>query len=125
MKKICPVCNEEFVNEKKVIYCSQECYIKFRQWRKVAEGKADYRTVKRFLLRTQGNRCSSCDLTEWKGQPIALVLDHQDGNYNNNSLENCRLLCNNCDAQTSTYKGRNKGNGRYARRIRYKKHKSY
>jgi hypothetical protein len=58
--------------------------------------------------------CSSCSLTEWKGQPIPLELDHIDGNHNNNILSNLRLLCPNCHAQTSTYTGRNKGKASYS-----------
>ena len=33
--------------------------------------------------------------------------------------------CPNCDAQTPTYKGRNRGHGRYARRMRYQAGKSF
>lgn len=52
--------------------------------------------------------CSSCKLVEWLGKPIPLELDHIDGDNSNNSLENLRLLCPNCHAQTSTYRGKNK-----------------
>lgn len=36
----------------------------------------------------------------------------------NNKLENVRLLCPNCHSQTTTFKGKNRGNGR---NFRYKK----
>jgi len=55
-------------------------------------------------------RCSGCNNTHWLGQPISLELDHIDGNSNNNNLSNLRLLCPNCHAQTSTYRGKNIGN---------------
>jgi hypothetical protein len=48
-------------------------------------------------------RCEMCGLTEWRGSPIQLELDHIDGNRSNNSLSNLRMLCPNCHAQTETW----------------------
>lgn len=56
-------------------------------------------------------RCAGCGRDEWQGEPIPLELDHVDGDRWNNTLENLRLLCPNCHAQTPTYRGRNIGNG--------------
>jgi len=56
---------------------------------------------------------------------MPLVLDHVDGNSENNKLENFRLVCGNCDMQLPTYKNKNKGNGRHYRMKRYKEGKSY
>lgn len=50
---------------------------------------------------------TSCQITTWNGKKAPLELDHIDGNSHNNSLENLRLLCPNCHAQTSTYRGKN------------------
>lgn len=44
-------------------------------------------------------KCSSCRLTKWLGDPIALKLNHNDGNVNNNNLNNLSLLCANCYCQ--------------------------
>ncbi|MBK5306008.1 MAG: HNH endonuclease [Frankiaceae bacterium] len=55
------------------------------------------------------HRCDCCGLSEWNGQPIPLELDHIDGDRTNNEIENLRLLCPNCHAQTATYRGRNVG----------------
>lgn len=52
--------------------------------------------------------CSSCNLTTWLGGPIPLELDHISGDDTDNSLCNLRLLCPNCHALTSTYRGKNK-----------------
>ncbi len=41
-----------------------------------------------------------------------LEIDHIDGNSDNNSEENLRLVCPNCHSLTSTYRGTNRGNGR-------------
>lgn len=48
----------------------------------------------------------NCDITEWRGRPLTLELDHIDGNKRNNSLTNLRLLCPNCHSQTDTWRGR-------------------
>ena len=47
---------------------------------------------------------------------INLEIDHTDGNAYNNVPSNLRLICPNCHSQTSTYKNRNKGNGRKLRK---------
>ena len=54
--------------------------------------------------------CYICDSPpEWRGQPLVLRLDHVNGDRRDHRLENLRLLCPNCDAQTPTFAGRNKG----------------
>ena len=52
-------------------------------------------------------QCECCKLTEWLEEPIPLELHHKDGNHNNNTLENFQLLCPNCHAKTSSYRGKN------------------
>jgi hypothetical protein len=52
--------------------------------------------------------CSECSGVEWQGAPIPLEIDHINGDHSDNRLENLRLLCPNCHAQTPTYRGRNK-----------------
>jgi hypothetical protein len=53
--------------------------------------------------------CESCRRSEWSGRPIPLELDHINGRRDDNRLENLRVLCPNCHAQTDTYRGRNIG----------------
>lgn len=53
------------------------------------------------------HKCYKCQLTQWNNLPIPLELEHKDGNHSNNNLENLTLLCPNCHAQTSTYRGKN------------------
>ena len=43
---------------------------------------------------------------------IPLVIDHVDGNSDNHSFNNFRLVCRNCDGQLDTFVGKNKGKGR-------------
>ena len=40
-------------------------------------------------------------------EPIPLELDHIDGNSDNNSRSNLRMICPICHARTPTYRGRN------------------
>jgi hypothetical protein len=57
--------------------------------------------------------------------PLALVLDHIDGDPTNNRRENLRLICLNCDSRLPTYKSRNRGRGAHYRRRRYADGQSY
>lgn len=84
-------------------------------------------TRRRILLETREYKCESCGLSEWLGQPIPLELDHIDGNPDNNSETNLRLICPTCHALTDTYKGANSGNSarQKMRRRRYKEGKTY
>ena len=80
---------------------------------------------KQRYLAEQKEGCYTCGITEWSGKEIVLELEHVDGDSSNNAEENLSLICPNCHSQTSTYKNRNKGNGRHARRERYAQGLSY
>jgi 5-methylcytosine-specific restriction endonuclease McrA len=65
--------------------------------------------VKRRLTKARmlQNRCEACGLVDWLGLPLSMHLDHINGVYSDNRLENLRMLCPNCHSQTPTYGGRN------------------
>ena len=80
---------EDILNNKCSFFSSHKLLIRL-----VDEGYKEY-------------KCENCGITEWLGKPIALQLDHIDGNHKNNSLSNLKILCPNCHSQTDTYAGKN------------------
>ena len=55
-------------------------------------------------------KCAFCGISEWRGLPLTLQLDHKNGKHNDHRIENLRFLCPNCHSQTETFAGRNVGN---------------
>ncbi|MGY0067592.1 HNH endonuclease signature motif containing protein [Streptomyces sp. QTS137] len=55
-------------------------------------------------------QCALCSTgTVWRGRPLTLEIDHVDGIWRNNRIENLRFLCPNCHSTTDNYRGRAKG----------------
>ena len=73
--------------------------------------------VKTYLRRKYGNKCCICGWSQTNSTTgiVPLVADHVDGNWRNNSEENLRLVCPNCDALSPTFAALNKGKGRSSR----------
>jgi 5-methylcytosine-specific restriction endonuclease McrA len=127
----CIHCNKEqksrgvnFANK----YCDNKCQQEAQYKKRIEEwqsgGKFGKNYVKRYLAEKQDG-CWQCNITTWMDKKIVLELEHIDGNSNNNKEENLSLLCPNCHSQTPTYKSKNLGNGRHARRERYAAGKSF
>lgn len=53
-------------------------------------------------------KCKCGNKGEWDNKKLVLQLDHINGIYNDNRLENLRFLCPNCHSQTPTFTGKNK-----------------
>ena len=70
-------------------------------------------TVKRHLLEAGilTNRCAWCGISEWRGRPISIQIDHINGVRDDNRVENLRMLCPNCHSQTETFAARNSRRG--------------
>jgi hypothetical protein len=125
----CLFCSKEFrangTAEHK--YCSRDCMTNF-WWKDTkkellklgVDNSSANNTGKKYLIELHEGKCQLCKLNEWQGKPMPLVLDHINGNPYDNLLENLRVICHNCNAQTPTFAGRNKGNGRVERARRYK-----
>lgn len=65
--------------------------------------------VKRRILRDSliEYKCFSCsNLGKYNGMPLVLELDHINGIFNDNRLENLRFLCPNCHSQMDTSSGK-------------------
>jgi HNH endonuclease. len=125
-KPLCEECGQP-VKRRPNVYCSVACMLRLKRRIQVETdpNSVGLPRLKNYLLDTRGHRCEVCGITEWMGRPAPLELDHCDGNSLNNHLDNVRLICPNCHAQTATYKGKNMGSGRYYRRERYATGRSY
>lgn len=107
-------------------YCSNKCQreYEYKQW--VQQYKEDNSIAKstkwgqipkflrRYIFDKFDNKCCICGWSKVNPytNTIPLEIDHIDGNSENNSENNLRLICPNCHSLTSTYRGANRGQGR-------------
>lgn len=111
------------------IYCDERCahdsqyktYVE--RWLQGFESGVRGKTatsnhIKRYLIETRGNMCERCGWHEVNPSTgrVPITLEHIDGNWENNKIENLALLCPNCHSLTSTYCSLNNGRGRKARK---------
>jgi hypothetical protein len=137
-RKICCGCKRDLTKRQQVKYCSNKCqlnaqYTKYIEaWKKGRQdgnrgikAKNISKHLKKYLLEKYNNCCSICKWNKKhpKTGKIPLEIDHIDGNAENNSERNLRLLCPNCHSLTDNFKNLNRGNGRIWRMEKYKRNK--
>ena len=53
------------------------------------------------------NKCEKCGLRDWQNLPLNMELHHINGDRTDHQLENLKMICPNCHAQTSTFRALN------------------
>lgn len=128
IKTNCKFCNDPIYTSKN-IFCNKEChnnYKKQEKYKEIFNGIGTHKQTKKYLIEKHGNICLNPNCAwDFTKQQVNVELEHINGNSEDNTLENLTLLCPNCHSLTDTYKGKNKGNGRYKRKNRYREGKSY
>jgi hypothetical protein len=96
-------------------FCSSYCssrMLKINKIEKFLKGKLDddsirCNTIREYLVSRQGGVCDICKMIPlWNKKSIVFIVDHVDGNYENNLPNNMRAICPNCNSQTETFGGR-------------------
>jgi 5-methylcytosine-specific restriction endonuclease McrA len=93
---------------------NNKTYTPFREKRPIEEylienSKCNHYHLKKRLIEENflENKCYICgSKPEWNGKELSMQLDHINGIYNDDRLENLRLLCPNCHSQTETFNGK-------------------
>lgn len=79
----------------------------------IAWGIRNMQCYKKYFLEEQDHKCAICGCLDiWQDKPLIFILDHIDGNADNNNRNNLRLVCPNCDSQLDTFKSKNKKSAR-------------
>ena len=131
----CRGCGSPLLKRSQKVYCGTACQALVRRnaktklWLESGEARMDGHQghyIRLYLAAAQSGCCAICGAASvWLDLPLALVVDHIDGDPTNTRRENLRLICPNCDSQLPTYKSRNRGKGRHYRRQRYADGKSF
>ena len=106
-------------------YCSNKCQFEYQRQIYIKSWKAGEikglntiglvtPPIKKYLRNKYSNKCSLCGWSQSniKNGIVPLVADHIDGDWRNNTEENLRLVCPNCDSISATFAALNKGKGR-------------
>lgn len=119
----CKICGKE-KSRSASKYCSNNCHKQniyeeyIERWlngkEKGNSGEAVSRHIRKYLFEKHENKCQVCGWgkVNESTQKIPLNINHYDGNWKNNNINNLQLLCPNCHSLTNNYGALNKGNGR-------------
>jgi len=97
-----------------------------RSARPMHEILVEHSTYSRSALKRRlyeaGVKQPACELCgqggQWRGKSMSLILDHVNGVWDDNRLENLRIVCPNCNATLDTHCGRHNRRGRPDRECR-------
>ena len=122
-EKECPSCKTSYRGRGKT--CSLKCSNDLKRAEKVSlwlEGKHDGMRgstqtasfIKQYLRDTRGDKCEKCGWNEVHPSTgnVPIELNHIDGDFTNNKIENLEIICPNCHSLTRSYRALNMGNGR-------------
>jgi hypothetical protein len=124
----CLNCNKIQLIKKSTLnkYCSNYCQIQYQYNQKLTNwlmglelgytGKTKQikKFVRNYLHETRGTACSQCGWDERHpvDNSVLTEIDHIDGDAENCTPDNLRILCPNCHSMTSTFRARNKNSKR-------------
>lgn len=127
-KQFCLNCGKEIIDShcSKRKYCSNQCQRDYEYKKWVEQYKQDNSIAKstkwgqipnylrRYIFEKFDNKCCLCGWSKINPytNSLPLEIDHINGDSENNSEENLRLICPNCHSLTPTYRGANRGHGR-------------
>lgn len=117
--KTCFTCGKKLTSDNHTGYC-RTCLTNHRIQEWLQTGTLNIKpwstfpiSCRQYIYDQQNGKCGICGMSDsWNDKPLKFILDHIDGNAANNSRDNLRLICPNCDSQLDTFKSKNKKSAR-------------
>lgn len=125
--KHCLICGIDISSDRhKKVVCSKKCAAEYKKQKSIEYWKNNFekilelpRGIRNHIIEMNNCKCCLCGwdkINPYSGH-YSLIVDHIDGNSENNAPNNLRVICPNCDSLSSTYMSLNRGNGRMARKL--------
>jgi len=133
--KYCPICRK-LLEKSQNKYCSNLCQSRYVYEKYINDwligcknGSRGINTknisqhLKHYLIEKNGEKCCICGWNETNPTTgrIPLEIDHINGNAEDNSEVNIRIICPNCHSLSPNFRNLNKGRGRTWRKNKYRK----